>query len=77
MSLADELLADLEENEQDELELEMDTSENPETKEEKQDVKEVAMEQDTTQITSVRELCKLRDSQKLMDIMNQMSEYGN
>ncbi|KAJ8933613.1 hypothetical protein NQ314_013903 [Rhamnusium bicolor] len=54
MSLADELLADLEENDQNEFGETMETEEEPEV-EEKPDIKDL-MEQDTTQITSVREL---------------------
>lgn len=75
MSLADELLADLEENDQDDLEDAMDTAEG-EIKEEKPDIKDIPMEQDTTQINSVRELCKLRDSEKLASIMAQVKEYS-
>lgn len=75
MSLADELLADLEENDQDELGEIMDDEEEPE-KEEKPDIKDL-MEVDTAQITSVRELCKLRDSQTLRDVMSQIESYGS
>lgn len=73
--MADELLADLEENEQDDLEA-METEAAVEIKEEKPDIKDIALEQDTTQITSVRELCKLRDSDKLADIMRQIQSYS-
>lgn len=75
MSLADELLADLEENDQDDLEEAMEAIENAELKEEKPHVEEIPMEQDTTQITSVRELCKLRDSEHLASILKQIADY--
>lgn len=76
MSLADELLADLEENDEDVEEDEpMDTAEAEEVKEEKPDIKNIPLEYDTTQITSVRELCKLRDSDKLANIMEQINQY--
>lgn len=76
MSLADELLADLEEHDHDDSDEAMETSENPEIKEDKPDIKETILEQDTTQITSVRELCKLRDSEHLASIMRQIAEYS-
>ncbi|KAG5884660.1 hypothetical protein JTB14_005404 [Gonioctena quinquepunctata] len=77
MSLADELLADLEENDHDEFDEEMEAEEEPEEKEEKPNIKDILMEQDTTQINSVRELCTLRDSQKLKNIMAQIESYGS
>lgn len=75
MSLADELLADLEENdhEDDDIDEPMDTEQPPE---EKPDIKDLLIEQDTTQITSVRELCKLRDSDILKDTITQIESYG-
>ncbi|XP_018336826.2 U4/U6 small nuclear ribonucleoprotein Prp31 [Agrilus planipennis] len=76
MSLADELLADLEENDQEEFEQLMDTDCIKDEKEEKPDIKQIPMEQDTAQINSIRELCKLRDSDKLQNIMKQISSYG-
>lgn len=73
MSLADELLADLEDNDrQDEA---MDQEDEMEIKEEKPDLKELLMEYDTNQINSVRELCKLRDSEKLRNIIKQIESY--
>lgn len=75
MSLADELLADLEENYNDDPEEFVD-GENVTVKEEK-DEKDVKMEVDTTQINSVRDLCKLRDSDNLKSIMDQIANYGN
>lgn len=75
MSLADELLADLEENDRDEMD--QDEEEPPEIKEEKPDIKDIPMEVDTTQINSVRELCKLRDSDILRSIIKQIEGYGN
>ncbi|KAF2883843.1 hypothetical protein ILUMI_22312 [Ignelater luminosus] len=75
MSLADELLADLEENDQDDLEELMDTEEQATVKDEKTTI-EIPMEQDTTQIVSVSQLCKLRDSPKLQDVMKQIKSYG-
>lgn len=74
MSLADELLADLEGEDNEDLEDGMEEEHEP--LEEKPDVKDLLMEVDTTQINSVRELCKLRDSDKLKDIMMQIEEYG-
>lgn len=74
MSLADELLADLEGEDNEDLEDGMEEEQEP--LEEKPDVKDLLMEVDTTQINSVRELCKLRDSDKLKDIMMQIEEYG-
>lgn len=75
MSLADELLADLEENDQDDLEDILEPSETPQIKVE--DVKEEPMEQDTTQISSVRELCKLRDSETLKNIIEQVKAFSS
>lgn len=71
MSLADELLADLEENEF--------------IKEEPiDDAEEMAfenlpesMEVDGTTYTSIRELCKLRDSNSLRDILTQIEQYAD
>ncbi|CAG9861885.1 unnamed protein product [Phyllotreta striolata] len=76
MSLADELLADLEENDYDDLEKPMDMENNIEVKEEKEDI-DFLPEFDTTQINSVREICKLRDSEKLQNIINQIEMFGN
>lgn len=75
MSLADELLADLEENDREDDT--MDHEETPEIKEEKPDIKDIVMEYDTAQINSVRELCKLRDSDELKNIMLQIESYGS
>lgn len=78
MSLADELLADLEGNDdEDDLEDLMDsqTSEKIEPNFDKNNVKEEKMEIDTVQINSVRELCKLRDSDHLANIMKQIQGY--
>lgn len=74
MSLADELLADLEENDNEDLYEEMEVE--PEVKEEKPDIKTLIPEQDTTQINSVRELCKLRDSELLTNIIKQIESYS-
>lgn len=74
MSLADELLADLEGNDEDDLE-ELIESENAEIKPEKNEIKEEPMDLDTTQINSVRELCKLRDSSHLKNIINQIQGH--
>ncbi|CAH1170424.1 unnamed protein product [Phaedon cochleariae] len=75
MSLADELLADLEENDHDELDEPMEAENEVEEEDEKPDIKEILLEQDTTQIHSVRELCKLRDSEKLMKIITEINKY--
>ncbi|KAK5645571.1 hypothetical protein RI129_006871 [Pyrocoelia pectoralis] len=75
MSLADELLADLEENDQDDLEEGMDTEEASEIKEEKPKII-IPMEEDTMKINSVKELCKLWNSDNLHIIMKQIKSYG-
>lgn len=75
MSLADELLADLEENDQDDLEEPLETTEAPQIKIE--DFKDDPMEQDTTEIVSVRELCKLRDSEHLKNIIDQVKIFSS
>ncbi|XP_022909633.1 U4/U6 small nuclear ribonucleoprotein Prp31 [Onthophagus taurus] len=75
MSLADELLADLEENDdQDDFEDGIE-QEIPDFKPE--EIKNEVMEQDTTDISSVRELCKLRDSDHLKSIINQVRLFAN
>ncbi|KAF5292598.1 hypothetical protein FQA39_LY13931 [Lamprigera yunnana] len=75
MSLADELLADLEENDQDDLEELMDVDETTDAKEEQPSII-IPVSEDTTQIKSVRELCKLWNSEKLRSIMDQIKSYG-
>ncbi|KAF7271649.1 hypothetical protein GWI33_015498 [Rhynchophorus ferrugineus] len=78
MSLADELLADLEDNDHEDEEPDDNMeAEQVEEKEEKPDIKQLQMEIDTTQINSVRELCKLRDSEKLQNVMKQIDNYGS
>lgn len=72
MSLADELLADLEENDHDDFEEPLDTEETPMETEEKPDIRDLMMDQNSLQITSVREICKLRDSDELQNIMSQI-----
>lgn len=74
MSLADELLADLEENDQDDLEGEQESTEGPQIKDE--DIKNEPMEIDTTQISSIRDICKLRDSDILKDIIEQVKAFS-
>ncbi|XP_023026593.2 pre-mRNA processing factor 31 [Leptinotarsa decemlineata] len=76
MSLADELLADLEENDHDDFTETMDEDTEVEKNEEMPNISDVIMEQDITQINSVRELCKLRDSEKLTSIMSQIEGFG-
>ncbi|KAB0795597.1 hypothetical protein PPYR_12436 [Photinus pyralis] len=76
MSLADELLADLEENDQDEFEEGMDAEDASEVKEEKPKII-IPMEEDTTKINSVKELCKLWNSDQLRTIMKQIKSYGS
>ncbi|XP_072377557.1 U4/U6 small nuclear ribonucleoprotein Prp31 [Diabrotica undecimpunctata] len=76
MSLADELLADLEDNDQDDFDELMEEVPEEEIKEEKPDLKDLLMEQETVQINSVREICKLRDSEKLQNIMEQIEGFG-
>ncbi|KAK4875719.1 hypothetical protein RN001_012141 [Aquatica leii] len=70
----DELLADLEENDQDDLEELMETDEPDEIKEEKPKII-IPMEEDTTKINSVKELCRLWNSEKLHSIMKQIQSY--
>lgn len=79
MSLADELLADLEDNDHEEEDHEelMETQEEVEENEEKPDIKQLQMDIDTTQIHSVRELCLLRDSEKLQNVMKKIEQYGS
>ncbi|KAJ8979064.1 hypothetical protein NQ317_005745 [Molorchus minor] len=66
MSLADELLADLEENDQDDLAEAMDAGG---VKEEKPDIKDIPMEQDTTQITSSKLKVTVQRSGRAADII--------
>lgn len=73
MSLADELLADLEEQDQDDVKelymdsaMSLDVSPNPTV---------VPMEEDI-KITSIREIAKLRDSKRLRNIMDQIDDYS-
>lgn len=75
MSLADELLADLEENDQDDFPEEMETQEMDDIKEEKPDIKDILLTPDISQINSVRELCKLRDSAELRDVLSMIDVY--
>ncbi|XP_060529073.1 U4/U6 small nuclear ribonucleoprotein Prp31 [Cylas formicarius] len=78
MSLADELLADLEDNDHEDegSEETMECEETIEAKEEKPDLKQLTMDIDTAQINSVRELCKLRDSDRLKLIIKQVESYS-
>lgn len=73
MSLADELLADLEEQDQDDIKeqymensMVLDINPNPTV---------VPMEEDI-KITSIREIAKLRDSERLRNIMDQIDDYS-
>lgn len=73
MSLADELLADLEEQDQDDVKelymdsaMALDVNPNPTV---------VPMEEDI-KMTSIREIAKLRDSKRLRDIMDQIDDYS-
>ncbi|XP_013402821.1 U4/U6 small nuclear ribonucleoprotein Prp31-like [Lingula anatina] len=70
MSLADELLADLEDI-ADEANRDGDEQED-----EVEDVEEVAMELDSKQ-QSVRSIAKLRDSKELASVMSQIERYQN
>jgi Protein implicated in ribosomal biogenesis, Nop56p homolog len=72
MSLADELLADLEEQDQDDIKeqymesaMALDIKPNPTV---------VPMEEDI-KITSIREIATLRDSERLRNIMDQIDDY--
>lgn len=73
MSLADELLADLEDNDHDELEEIIESKESVVAEEK---FKNGAMEVDTSVISSIRELAKLRDSETLKNVMNQIDNYS-
>lgn len=75
MSLADELLADLEENDHEDEAGEQDDA--TEVKEDKPDLQDLLMDYDTAQINSVRDICKLRDSEILGNIMSQIESYGS
>lgn len=73
MSLADELLADLEEQDQDDIKEQymesavvLDINPKPTV---------VPMEEDI-KITSIREIAKLRDSERLRNIMDQIDDYS-
>jgi U4/U6 small nuclear ribonucleoprotein PRP31 len=72
MSLADELLADLEEDNDEELEEVLKKEEN--------DQEIVEMEVDPTDVNvnvdNVRSICKLRDSDKLKNILKQIDVYS-
>lgn len=72
MSLADELLADLEEDDQAELE---QLIEEGTIKQEPID-NALQMEIDVEQIISIRQLAKLRDSELLQNIMSQIETYS-
>ncbi|XP_077980440.1 U4/U6 small nuclear ribonucleoprotein Prp31-like [Glandiceps talaboti] len=71
MSLADELLADLEEiaEEQDEPEAEDDQDADID------EVEDVAMEMDTRRGESIHDIAKLRDSQQLKHVLEQIQHY--
>lgn len=75
MSLADELLADLEENDQEDLEQLIDV-EDEIIKQEEIENGAIPMETDSVQIVSIRQLAKLRDSENLTNIMKQIDNYG-
>lgn len=71
MSLADELLADLEENEPENVDESASQIE-----EREMNLRNEPMEQDDVQIRSVREICKLRDSKRLAYIIDQVMSYS-
>ncbi|XP_045472709.1 U4/U6 small nuclear ribonucleoprotein Prp31 [Harmonia axyridis] len=76
MSLADELLADLEENDEQYEEIDPDVEMNEAEIDEKPDIKEIEkFELDCTQIKSVRELCTLRDSVRLLKVIKEIEDY--
>lgn len=72
MSLADELLADLEENDQEDADALMELEEKPKVYEEKPNIDMLI---DTAQITSVGQLCKLRDSEQLQGIIKEIKLF--
>lgn len=73
MSLADELLADLEEDDQTDLE---ELLEQKDVKIKKEEIEtEVSMEIDVEKIVSIRQLAKLRDSDLLKSIIKQIESY--
>ena len=71
MSLADELLADLEEDEVAEVEPEQE-----DIVDEITDVQDAAMEIDTQGANSVRSIAKLRDSEILQDVMDKIEFFS-
>lgn len=80
MSLADELLADLEENDHEEAAIEDDMEDGAPAAEEiagfiKDEEPALKMEVDTSQLNSVREICTLRDSERLQSIIQQVEAY--
>lgn len=89
MSLADELLADLEDDNDEEDELLEEIKKEPEPIEEDQtaghqsggeeeaiimDVKDEPMEVDV-KVASIREICKLRDSDRLKNVLTQIAHF--
>ncbi|XP_036327447.1 U4/U6 small nuclear ribonucleoprotein Prp31-like [Rhagoletis pomonella] len=80
MSLADELLADLEEdndNEIDELQNMDEDEEAAQEITEKLLKPQVNLMEVDVQVQSVRELCKLRDSERLQYVLKQIEQYGS
>lgn len=76
MSLADKLLAVLEENDQEDLEELLEAEQKLQLKKEIADSElETLMEIDSAQMESVKELCKLWNSTLLKDIMTQIKTY--
>lgn len=81
MSLADELLADLEENDNEDLneilkdEVDINDEATAEISEKFLKPSVNLMEVDV-KVQSVRELCKLRDSERLQNILRQIEDYA-
>lgn len=82
MSLADELLADLEENDNEDLngaiKEEMDYDDDATAEIHEKFLKpSVNITEVDVKVQSVRELCKLRDSERLQTILKQIEEYAS
>lgn len=76
MSLADELLADLEDN--DDVEDELPDTNDDEFDDKIEDepvIEEVEAMEIDVKVQSIRDLCKLRDSEKLGSILTQVDKY--
>lgn len=76
MSLADELLADLEENDNEDLEELLEESQIKTEENEFKPILTTPMETDDIKLSSIRQLATLRDSDKLSKIIKQIEIYS-